>query len=413
MPFPMFPMEAESPPPKRQQGRELRRRDRTRLADVIYINFVGDNGGILLDLCSDGMGFQAAEPIAGQREVQFRLSTPGLEKTEIAGEIIWLDEARKRGGIKFREVPSVVRDAIAQITETGQAIAEGIRQESESVPVRAASNAVDPVDSPKPPRSQTPPPSAKPPASASIGILGLNNPRSIAEPSREPSNFLRDMHQQWHSSRNEMFGQNSTSGGRGWMAIAAAVVIFFSAGVVAAYYYGQQHAAPASLPTPTPSITQNLPVPPPDALTKNPIPPASVENQTTPVPRETGPAPTLPANSHTPTASATASRIPNQPHAGAAFNDANRTDQPSEKPVQADPQKDIALAQRYLQSAQPQEREVGIHLLWEAVGNGSSAAELELADLYLRGGGSPPKSCQQARILLRAATNSGSISADQ
>ncbi len=53
------------------------------------------------------------------------------------------------------------------------------------------------------------------------------------------------------------------------------------------------------------------------------------------------------------------------------------------------------------------------HLLWVAVGRGNTEAELELADLYLRGEGIPRKNCEQARILLIAASNSGNPVADQ
>jgi TPR repeat protein len=49
-------------------------------------------------------------------------------------------------------------------------------------------------------------------------------------------------------------------------------------------------------------------------------------------------------------------------------------------------------------------------LLWAAVGNGNSAAEVILADLYLRGNG-VAKSCEQGRVLLIAATRSGNAQA--
>ncbi len=45
--------------------------------------------------------------------------------------------------------------------------------------------------------------------------------------------------------------------------------------------------------------------------------------------------------------------------------------------------------------------------LWSAVGAGSSAAEVDLAQLYLKGDG-VPRNCEQARILLRAAAKGGS-----
>jgi TPR repeat protein len=43
---------------------------------------------------------------------------------------------------------------------------------------------------------------------------------------------------------------------------------------------------------------------------------------------------------------------------------------------------------------------------------GDSSAEVALAELYLKGDG-VPRSCEQARVLLRAASKSGNIEALQ
>jgi hypothetical protein len=48
--------------------------------------------------------------------------------------------------------------------------------------------------------------------------------------------------------------------------------------------------------------------------------------------------------------------------------------------------------------------------LWSAVEAGDSSAEVELAQLYLTGDG-VPKNCEQARVLLRAASKKGSTDA--
>ena len=59
-----------------------------------------------------------------------------------------------------------------------------------------------------------------------------------------------------------------------------------------------------------------------------------------------------------------------------------------------------------------QERSMDASRLWSAVEAGSSAAEVALARLYLKGEG-VPRNCEQARILLRAAAKSGSREARQ
>src|SRR5258708_8372291 len=50
--------------------------------------------------------------------------------------------------------------------------------------------------------------------------------------------------------------------------------------------------------------------------------------------------------------------------------------------------------------------------LWSAVEAGDSSAEVALAELYLKGDG-VPRSCEQARVLLRAASKSGNSDALQ
>ena len=50
--------------------------------------------------------------------------------------------------------------------------------------------------------------------------------------------------------------------------------------------------------------------------------------------------------------------------------------------------------------------------LWSAVEAGDSSAEAALAELYLAGEG-VPRSCEQARVLLRAATKKGNTAAGQ
>jgi hypothetical protein len=50
--------------------------------------------------------------------------------------------------------------------------------------------------------------------------------------------------------------------------------------------------------------------------------------------------------------------------------------------------------------------------LWSAVGAGESSAEVALAQLYLTGEG-VPRNCEQARVLLRAASKNGNIEAQQ
>jgi TPR repeat protein len=52
-----------------------------------------------------------------------------------------------------------------------------------------------------------------------------------------------------------------------------------------------------------------------------------------------------------------------------------------------------------------------VHLLWAAVANGNSEAEVILAGLYLAGNG-VAKNCEQGRVLLKAAAKTGNTQAN-
>jgi len=68
---------------------------------------------------------------------------------------------------------------------------------------------------------------------------------------------------------------------------------------------------------------------------------------------------------------------------------------------------DLRLAQRYLQGSMgARDSTVAAKLLWQAVRQQNLTASLLLSDLYLRGDG-VPKSCDQARLLLVAASRRG------
>ena len=83
-------------------------------------------------------------------------------------------------------------------------------------------------------------------------------------------------------------------------------------------------------------------------------------------------------------------------------------------PIAADPgDGDLTLAQSYLSGKRgPPGSAAAASFLWAAVEKGNVTAEIMLADLYARGDG-VTKSCEQARVLLRAAAGKNSSEASQ
>jgi hypothetical protein len=80
-----------------------RKSERTKVAsnEIVYLHFPTGNGGIVLDVSAEGLGFQAADPLQSGESLPFRLSVPGFPEINLSGQIVWLDPTRKRGGMRL------------------------------------------------------------------------------------------------------------------------------------------------------------------------------------------------------------------------------------------------------------------------------------------------------------------------
>jgi len=146
----------------------------------------------------------------------------------------------------------------------------------------------------------------------------------------------------------------------------------------------------ADAPQPIPDRTAELPSP---ANTQAAVPANSAED-----PRRSGPLPD-PATA--------------KPDPAAATQAASPTAGIDEKSLQAEPvsangAQELAMAQRYLNGAEGQERNSAeaAKWLWQAIAKHNAEATLLLSDLYLKGDG-VEKNCDQARVLLDAAAGRG------
>jgi TonB family protein len=80
---------------------------RHHLNALAYIDIGTDNGGIVLNLSEDGMGFQAVGPLAGEHEVSLRIQLPhSQERIETAANIVWLSESNRQAGVQFLNMPA-------------------------------------------------------------------------------------------------------------------------------------------------------------------------------------------------------------------------------------------------------------------------------------------------------------------
>jgi hypothetical protein len=91
------------------------------------------------------------------------------------------------------------------------------------------------------------------------------------------------------------------------------------------------------------------------------------------------------------------------PPVGPSAGSGGTADTESKRATGNDGSSDLALAQSYLEpGSSATQKQEGVKLLWGATQKGNVDAEIQLADLY-KDGIAVPKSCVQARILLKAA----------
>jgi hypothetical protein len=79
---------------------ERRQTTRTTLNSVVYINFDSDNGGIVLNVSEGGLCFHSVAPVQREGAIRFWFSEH-KQRIEVDGEIAWIDETRKTGGLRF------------------------------------------------------------------------------------------------------------------------------------------------------------------------------------------------------------------------------------------------------------------------------------------------------------------------
>jgi hypothetical protein len=80
----------------------------------MYVHIGPDNGGVVLNLGLDGLALQAGNKLKAEMHtlLNLRLRGSGLN-VGLAGELVWLGSTEKEAGISFTNLPSSVRQEIA------------------------------------------------------------------------------------------------------------------------------------------------------------------------------------------------------------------------------------------------------------------------------------------------------------
>jgi len=90
---------------------ERRRATRTTLEKIAYIHIEPDNGGIVLNASAEGLAFHSMAAVESNGVFRFALLDQN-RRLDACGELTWIDDEQKSGGVKFT---TLTEDARAQI----------------------------------------------------------------------------------------------------------------------------------------------------------------------------------------------------------------------------------------------------------------------------------------------------------
>ena len=350
-----------------------------------YIQFEPEGGGIVLNASEQGLAFHAANAVSQPGPIRLSISPNPTQRLELAAEIAWMDDAKKFGGLRFTEVTAEAKNGIRQwLAETAESVTPDTNPAGASY---APKDGIDlrPVawkSTPNRPRIVSSLDDARRP-------LATHAPVSAPRFSNMPPT----------ARLSAPFSQRSqTPSSLAPLVRGVALGILFFALVFAAFLFlgnvrqgvgsslirfGEKLKSDSDAPREaSSSLHIQTSDPSPGSGNPPPVPDLTREASSTETPDESRPASSA--------ASATEAGNP---------TDTRKIDLPVSRLHSPD------THSRSDRSALAQQ-------LWSAVEAGDSSAEAALAQLYLTGDG-VPRSCEQARVLLRAASKKGNTAAGQ
>jgi len=130
---------------------ERRRHVRQKTPALTCVKLENDNGGILLDLGTGGLSFQAVSQLDQDRDLILHFKLPdSAEEIQLEGTVAWLGPTRKDAGICFRDLPGSTQQRISEWIEK-QGTPSAAKELKAAPPVRLSPKATErPVLPPQP-----------------------------------------------------------------------------------------------------------------------------------------------------------------------------------------------------------------------------------------------------------------------
>lgn len=356
---------------------------RERPGEISYIHFEPEGGGIVLNASERGLAFQAAIAVRPQGPVSLSISPNPEQSIGLTAEIVWMDPTKKSGGLRFTEITENTRNQICRwLTPTGETETLDRKLALPScVPQEETDSCSGPRNTGQGLLSPTPVSHDASPSFANVG--GVSAPAFLGFSTKAlwPETFSQE--KQAAFSRTRLL-RGLATGFLALVFVSAPILLLqdFRSGLGDLLIHAGMKLKGKNSPIYSPldaSPSSPVPIPNPDLGSKSSAPKPNPETPATETQSQLDP-PAAPAN----------------PRAADHV-------EPKLAQHQDPPQHFANPHSRATRS--PLARQ-----LWSAIGAGDSSAEATLAELYLKGDG-VPKNCEQALVLLRAASKNGNVQA--
>ncbi len=95
------------------KGENHRRSARHRVETLAYVDLGSNNGGTVIDVSESGISFQGIQPLETGQVLPVSFKLPGIDQSlKTIGQIAWLNDSRKGGGLRFVELPEATRNLL-------------------------------------------------------------------------------------------------------------------------------------------------------------------------------------------------------------------------------------------------------------------------------------------------------------
>jgi hypothetical protein len=378
---------------------------RKKTQSLVYLELGRDNGAVMLNLSENGCGFQAISPVQlGRTRFAFQIS--GGRRLAGEAEVRWVDEAGVTGGLHFLDLRPEVRQQVRMwLNDTNAPEDPGEGVAAAAAPVdnlrQSWAEAQNWQANAAPRSARDARRDSRPDTSVGLEEPPLTAPWANMPPGGLP--VLEDVRARFPLLRgDDSYGSSSRARTSArWRGLAVLAMVVAAGALLYVYqreagesliWLGETLSGKAKASAAVP------PVPAPESKPAEPVDEASTPAAVNGSPEKTE------ASAAPETGPDVAPKKASEP----ARVGGEAPPVQSEAVIRSTERQQSMLEQQAVRQKVDPPRSEGesVASLWDAVQGGSIAAEMSLAERFVRGDG-VAKNCDQARVLLKAAAAKG------